>query len=303
MIRSLGSANFSERIISTLREAFSRRYYSRKSLFSQVKRSLLMQLSLSENIKIFNNAEFGEIRVMLIDDDPWFVGKDIAVALGYAKPENALSAHVDEQDKTTTLIQGDGSNYKSKTTIINESGLYSLIFSSKLESAQRFKHWVTHEVLPSIRKHGMYMTDNLLETAIANPDFVIGLIQNMKTEKEKNVALQTQNKQLCEKNEEMQPKADYFDDLVAWNVSTNFRSTAKELRIPERLFIKMLISDGYIYRDKNKGILPKAGKGDGLFAVKEYCNQKNKHGGVQTRVTPKGRETFRLLYASIRRSV
>lgn len=303
MIRSLGSANFSERIISTLREAFSRRYYSRKSLLSQVKRSLLIQLSLSENIKIFNNAEFGEIRVMLIDDDPWFVGKDIAVALGYAKPENALSAHVDEQDKTTTLIQGDGSNYKSKTTIINESGLYSLIFSSKLESAQRFKHWVTHEVLPSIRKHGMYMTDNLLETAIANPDFVIGLIQNMKTEKEKNAALQTQNKQLCEKNEEMQPKADYFDDLVAWNVSTNFRSTAKELRIPERLFIKMLISDGYIYRDKNKGILPKAGKGDGLFAVKEYCNQKNKHGGVQTRVTPKGRETFRLLYASIRRSV
>jgi prophage antirepressor-like protein len=262
-----------------------------------------MQLSLSENIKIFNNAEFGEIRVMLIDDDPWFVGKDIAVALGYAKPENALSAHVDEQDKTTTLIQGDGSNYKSKTTIINESGLYSLIFSSKLESAQRFKHWVTHEVLPSIRKHGMYMTDNLLETAIANPDFVIGLIQNMKAEKEKSAALQMQNKQLCEKNEEMQPKADYFDDLVAWNVSTNFRSTAKELCIPERLFIKMLISDGYIYRDKSKGILPKAGKGDGLFAVKEYCNQKNKHGGVQTRVTPKGRETFRLLYASIRRSV
>ena len=303
MIRSLGSANFSERIISTLREAFSRRYYSRKLLLSQVKRSFLMQLSLSENIKIFNNAEFGEIRVMLIDDDPWFVGKDIAVALGYAKPENALSAHVDEQDKTTTLIQGDGSNYKSKTTIINESGLYSLIFSSKLESAQRFKHWVTHEVLPSIRKHGMYMTDNLLETAIANPDFVIGLIQNMKAEKEKNAALQMQNKQLCEKNEEMQPKADYFDDLVAWNVSTNFRSTAKELRIPERLFIKMLISDGYIYRDKSKGILPKAGKGDGLFAVKEYCNQKNKHGGVQTRVTPKGRETFRLLYASIRRNV
>ena len=147
------------------------------------------------------------------------------------------------------------------------------------------------------------MTDNLLETAIANPDFVIGLIQNMKAEKEKSAALQMQNKQLCEKNEEMKPKADYFDDLVAWNVSTNFRSTAKELRIPERLFIKMLISDGYIYRDKSKGILPKAGKGDGLFVVKEYCNQKNKHGGVQTRVTPKGRETFRLLYASIRRSV
>lgn len=260
-----------------------------------------MQLSLSENIKIFNNAEFGEIRVMLIDDDPWFVGKDIAVALGYKDTVNALKAHVDEQDKAGWRITTQFG--EKETTIINESGLYSLIFSSKLESAQRFKHWVTHEVLPSIRKHGMYMTDNLLETAIANPDFVIGLIQNMKAEKEKSAALQMQNKQLCEKNEEMQPKADYFDDLVAWNVSTNFRSTAKELRIPERLFIKMLISDGYIYRDKNEGILPKAGKGDGLFAVKEYCNQKNKHGGVQTRVTPKGRETFRLLYASIRRSV
>lgn len=259
-----------------------------------------MQLSLSENIKIFNNAEFGEIRVMLIDDEPWFVGKDIAMALGYKDTVNALKAHVDEQDKAGWRITTQFG--EKETTIINESGLYSLIFSSKLESAQRFKHWVTHEVLPSIRKHGMYMTDNLLETAIANPDFVIGLIQNMKAEKEKSAALQMQNKQLCEKNEEMQPKADYFDDLVAWNVSTNFRSTAKELRIPERLFIKMLISDGYIYRDKSKGILPKAGKSDGLFAVKEYCNQKNKHGGVQTRVTPKGRETFRLLYASIRRS-
>lgn len=259
-----------------------------------------MQLSLSENIKIFNNAEFGEIRVMLIDDDPWFVGKDIAAALGYKDTVNALKAHVDEQDKAGWRITTQFG--EKETTIINESGLYSLIFSSKLESAQRFKHWVTHEVLPSIRKHGMYMTDNLLETAIANPDFVIGLIQNMKAEKEKSAALQMQNKQLCEKNKEMQPKADYFDDLVAWNVSTNFRATAKELRIPERLFIKMLISDGYIYRDKSKDILPKAGKGDGLFAVKEYCNQKNKHGGVQTRVTPKGRETFRLLYASIRRN-
>ena len=115
-----------------------------------------MQLSLSENIKIFNNAEFGEIRVMLIDDDPWFVGKDIAVALGYAKPENALSAHVDEQDKTTTLIQGDGSNYKSKTTIINESGLYNLVMGSRKPEAKKFRKWVTAEVLPAIRKTGRY---------------------------------------------------------------------------------------------------------------------------------------------------
>lgn len=259
-----------------------------------------MQLSLSENIKIFNNAEFGEIRVMLIDDDPWFVGKDIAMALGYNNPQKAIRDHVDEQDRGVNEMDTPGG--KQPIIIINESGLYSLIFSSKLESAQRFKHWVTHEVLPSIRKHGMYMTDNLLETAIANPDFVIGLIQNMKAEKEKSAALQMQNKQLCEKNEEMQPKADYFDDLVAWNLAVCFRGTAKELRIPERKFIQSLIEDGYIYRDKNRNLLPKAGKGDELFVVKEFLNRKNKHGGLQTRVTPKGRETFRLLYASIRRN-
>lgn len=113
------------------------------------------------DIVIFNNPEFGDIRTVDQNGEPWFVGKDVAQALGYAKPENALSSHVDEQDKTTTLIQGDGSNYKSKTTIINESGLYSLIFSSKLEGAVRFKRWVTSEVLPQIRKTGGYMLPKL----------------------------------------------------------------------------------------------------------------------------------------------
>ncbi len=113
------------------------------------------------NLQIFSNPEFGSIRTIEQNGEPWFIGKDVAQALGYAKPENALAAHVDEQDKTTTLIQGDGSNYKSKTTIINESGLYSLVLSSKLESAKRFKHWVTSEVLPSIRKTGSYMMPKL----------------------------------------------------------------------------------------------------------------------------------------------
>ena len=115
------------------------------------------------DILTFNNPEFGSIRTIEQNGEPWFVGKDVALALGYAKPENALAAHVDALDKTTTLIQGDGSNYTSKTTIINESGLYSLIFSSKLEGAQRFKRWVTSEVLPSIRKTGCYGTPDLSE--------------------------------------------------------------------------------------------------------------------------------------------
>ena len=113
-----------------------------------------------KQIQIFNNAEFGEIRSMEIGGEPWFVGKDVATALGYAKPENAVSNHVDSEDKTSTLIQGSGSNYKSKAIIINESGLYSLILGSKLDGAKRFKRWVTSEVLPAIRKTGAYAVDS-----------------------------------------------------------------------------------------------------------------------------------------------
>lgn len=109
-----------------------------------------------KELQIFNNPEFGEVRTTVIDGEPWFVGKDVAVALGYAKPENAISNHVDDEDKTSTLIQGSGSNYKSKAILINESGLFSLVLGSKLPSAKQFKHWVTSEVLPTIRKTGSY---------------------------------------------------------------------------------------------------------------------------------------------------
>ena len=107
-------------------------------------------------LQVFNNDEFGSIRTWVVDDEPWFVGKDIATILGYAKPENAIANHVDDEDKTSTLIQGSGSNYKSKAILVNESGLYSLILSSKLPNAKKFKRWVTGEVLPSIRKTGSY---------------------------------------------------------------------------------------------------------------------------------------------------
>ena len=100
------------------------------------------------SLKVFDNVVFGSIRTLMIDGEPWFVGRDIALALGYSKPENAVASHVEDEDKTTTSIRGSG--YKTKAIIINESGLYSLIFGSKLESAKRFKHWVTSEVLPAL---------------------------------------------------------------------------------------------------------------------------------------------------------
>ena len=113
---------------------------------------------MNNELQIFNNSDFGNIRVVENSGEPWFVGKDIATILGYAKPENAIANHVDGEDKTSTLIQGSGSNYKSKAILINESGLYSLIMSSKLPQAKAFKRWVTSEVLPTIRKTGSYKT-------------------------------------------------------------------------------------------------------------------------------------------------
>ena len=113
---------------------------------------------MANEVQIFENAEFGKVRTIVKDGEPYFIGKDVADILGYAKPENAIATHVDEEDKTSTLIQGTGSNYKSKAIIINESGVYALIFGSKLPKAKQFKRWVTSEVLPSIRKTGSYST-------------------------------------------------------------------------------------------------------------------------------------------------
>lgn len=108
-------------------------------------------------LKIFENPAFGKVRIIQQNGEPWFIGKDVAEILGYKKPENAIAVHVDDEDKTTTLIQGTGSNYKSNAVIINESGLYSLILSSKMPKAKEFKRWVTSEVLPAIRKTGGYI--------------------------------------------------------------------------------------------------------------------------------------------------
>ena len=123
--------------------------------------------STTSQCEIFNHPEFGNLRCIEKDGEPWFVGKDVAMALGYAKARNAISVHVDNEDKKDAPIQGDLGGTQ-KMTIINESGLYSLILSSKLESAKRFKHWVTSEVLPCIRKHGGYISSTKMIVEILN---------------------------------------------------------------------------------------------------------------------------------------
>lgn len=244
------------------------------------------------DLQIFNHPDFGEVRTVTINDEPWFVGKDVAQVLGYQNPQKALRDHVDDDEKTVNesfTVNG------TQAVLINESGLYSLILSSKLPGAKEFKRWVTSEILPSIRKHGAYMTPETLQAAILNPDTMIQLCQQLKNEQEKNRELSVTNSRLTVENQIMQPKADYFDELVDRNLLTNFRETAKELECKPRKFVEFLIERKYIYRDKRGKLLPYENKNDGLFVVRECFNEKTQWSGTQTMVTPKGRETFRLL--------
>lgn len=245
-------------------------------------------------IEIFKNPEFGEIRTLTIDGEPWFVGKDVAERLGYERPTKAVQDHIDSEDKDEVPIQ-DSIGRMQKTPIINESGLYSLALSSKLPTAKAFKRWVTSEVIPAIRKHGAYATPITIDNIIADPDFGIRLLCDLKAERDKNKELQAINSALTVDKAIMQPKAEFFDELVDRNMLTSFRDTAKELGIKEKVFIGFLIDKKYLFRDKKGKLTPYAGKNDGLFEVKETFNEKTKWSGTQTMVTPKGRETFRLL--------
>lgn len=239
-------------------------------------------------LKIFNNPDFGEVRTLNIDEEPWFVGKDVAVALGYTNPRDALAKHVDGEDKNTVAIC-DGTPGNPNTTIINESGLYSLVLSSKLPTAKAFKRWITHDVIPSIRKNGGYIAGQ--ETMSAEELMAKALLVAKKTIEEKEAELS--RKQV--ENAIMAPKADYFDELVDRNLLTGIRETAKELGVKQKVFVDFLLDKKYLHRSKSGKLTPTAGKGDGLFEMKECFNEKTSWAGTQVMVTPKGRETFRLL--------
>lgn len=242
-------------------------------------------------IQIFNHADFGEVRTIYENDAVLFCGSDVAKALGYANPSKALADHCKGVTKRYTPTKSG----EQEMSFIPESDLYRLVFRSKLPGAEKFTDWVASEVLPSIRKHGAYMTPEILQAAILNPDTMIQLCQQLKAEQDKNRALQVVNSQLTVDNQIMQPKADYFDELVERNTLTNFRETAKELDVPPKKFVEFLLSKKYIYRDKKGKLQPYEAKNNGLFEVKETFNEKTQWSGTQTLVTPKGRETFRLL--------
>ena len=161
------------------------------------------------NLQIYKNPEIGSVRAVTVDGVPYFIGKDVASILGYERPAKAILDHVDVEDKDEVPIQ-DSIGRMQNTPIINESGLYSLILSSKMPNAKKFKRWVTSEVLPAIRKHGLYATDDLIN----DPDLAIAAFTALKKEREKSRQLEEtlaiQNQQITE----MKPKASYYDVVL-----------------------------------------------------------------------------------------
>lgn len=205
------------------------------------------------NIQVFNNPEFVDIRTVEIDGEPWFVGKDVADNLGYQNGSRDINRHVDEEDRQ---------NYQNGTfesnrglTIINESGLYSLILSSKLPSAKRFKHWVTSEVLPAIRKHGIYATEDVTNKILNNPEFGIELLTKYKEERDKRKFLSEQVLSQQKLISELKPKADYVDHILKSTSSVKTTQIAKDYGMSARAFNKLLYELGIQYKVGDQWVL------------------------------------------------
>lgn len=228
-----------------------------------------------------------EVRTVRKDGAPWFVLKDVCGVLGIANDRN-ISARLDTDEKGVHLVDTLGG--VQEMTCISESGLYNVILRSDKPEAKPFRKWVTAEVLPAIRRSGGYIAgQNDLSPAELMAKAIKVAEQTLAERDARISSLQVQNAIMA-------PKADYFDELVERNTLTSFRDTAKELGIPPRKFTQFLLDKKYIYRDKKEKLMPYENKNDGLFEVKESFNDKTAWSGVQTMVTPKGRETFRLLY-------
>lgn len=233
------------------------------------------------NLRIFENSEFGKIRTITKDNEPMFCLMDICKALDMKNPTMVASRL--EDDEVTKFDLG---SKRGETNFVTESGLYAVILRSDKPNAKKFRKWVTGEVLPSIRKNGGYIAnqENLTPEQIVANALVVA--QNIITQKDKQI-------------EEMTPKANYFDALVDKKLNTNIRDTAKELGVGEKAFVSFLIEKRYVFRQgKHRKLRPYAKyaeSGNGLFVLKDKHNEQNGWAGQQMYVTPKGKETFRLL--------
>ena len=238
-------------------------------------------------LKVFSSSEFGELGVMLIGGKEYFPATQCAKLLGYARPADAISAHC----KGVCVLPTPSNGGIQRMKFIPEGDVYRLIVHSKLPSAERFERWVFDEVLPSIRKHGAYITREKLWEVATSPEAMMKLCSDLLAEREKNAALREENAML-------EGKAAFYDLFIDLKHSTNLRTTAKELVVPERRFVRFLLEQRFVYRAPSGNVLPYAKPAnDGLFTVKDYCN--HGHTGSYTLVTPQGKLYFAQLRDSI----
>ena len=237
---------------------------------------------MDNKLVTFENAAFGKIRTLTLDGEPWFVAADVCKALELGNPSMTVE-RLDADEKGISSIDTLGG--KQRMAIINEPGLYSVILCSRKPEAKAFKRWITHEVIPAIRKYGGYMTKSLLEQVLENPNLIYEFARRMLAEQQKN-------ERLKQELDRAKPKADYYDAFIHPESCTNIRATAKELKVPEKMFTAFLIRKRYLYRAPSGGLMPYAkAADDGLFFVKDYIAV-NGHQGVYTLVTPKGKALF-----------
>jgi anti-repressor protein len=247
---------------------------------------------IMNNIEVFRNEQFGEMRAVEIDGVGWLVGKDVTRVLGYQNGSRDINRHVDEDDRMEAMIH-DGIQNRSMI-VINESGLYSLVLNSNLPSAKLFKKWVTSDVLPSIRKHGLYAAANTVDSMLSNPDFAIQLLQKYKDEQQQKKALQR-------KVEEDKPKVLFADSVTASNTTILVGDLAKIMKqngvdIGQKRLFDWLRNNGYLIKSGTSKNMPTQKAADmGLFFVKE-TSITNPDGSIRvtktTKVTGKGQIYF-----------
>jgi prophage antirepressor-like protein len=241
--------------------------------------------SRMNGLKVFESSEFGKVRSVMLDGVPWFVGKDAAEALGYTNASKAIKDHVDDEDKLNN--ESLSSIGQRGGWLINESGLYSLIFGSQLDSSKRFKRWITSEVLPSLREAGSYSIAKRQDSY---------MIDDPVERAKRWIEEQEQLKTLESKITELAPKAKLCDDLLDAKLLVNFRDAAKEIGISQTQFTGWLMDNGYVYTTPSGELRPmELYMESGLFQLKPYQNPYNGYKGSRTYITGRGLAAFKTL--------
>ena len=238
---------------------------------------------MDNNLAVFNSEEFGELRTIMIEGEPWFVANDVCTILDINRTQ---TRRLDDDEKGVCSMHTPGG--EQNVGIVNEYGLYNLILGSRKPEAKAFRRWITHEVLPSIRRHGVYATNSALKKFLDNPELIMELGAVMLRERDRANALSDELKIV-------RPKAEYFDTFISPGDCTNIRNTAKELQVPERQFCRFLLESRLMYRSPAGTLMPYSkSQKDGLFIVKDFYS-KNGFFGAYSLITPKGKDLIRTM--------